>query len=122
MIHHPFILIDRVRAEQFALLGRTRRLFLDHQVWTDSQGIPWAGARCKEMGFAVTCLGPGWVFDQYACDRKPEKLAERREANQQAGVDHWCELAEVLGRLRLGGHSERLLWAIHQHVMAFRRS
>ena len=73
--------------------------------------------------FAVTWLAAGWGFDLYACQRRAEPLAARRREMERAnGHQHDEEFARVLGRLGLGECSERLLWTIHQQVLAARTS
>ena len=66
----PFVLVDRDRMEQFALLSRTRGLFREFKVWTDFRGVVWARRRVGGHCFAVSMLGPGWVFDAYAQERR----------------------------------------------------
>src|SRR5262245_23657118 len=96
---YPLVLADQERLEQFALLGNTRRLFQDHMTWKDILGVPWAGNRVGGHCFAVTWLGPGWIFDAYACQQRAEDLAARRQAMSQANAaQHAHELAQVLGQ------------------------
>jgi hypothetical protein len=114
-----FVLVDRMRAEQFALLGSMRRFLRDHEVWVDDHGIAWARKRVGTVGFAVTWLGTGWIFDPHARQHRAERFANCHRAMERADVGiHRQELAQVLGRLRLGSLAERLLWAIHRQVMA----
>jgi hypothetical protein len=114
----PFVLVDRVRAEQLMLLGRTRRLFHRCDIHSDRDGIVWAMKRLGNHAFACTWLGPGWVFDPFASRIWAAKRVERLLSMQQAaGEIHHQQLGLVLRQLRLGAHSERLLWFIHQQVM-----
>ena len=123
MLGSPLVLADQARAEQFGLLGSVPRLFNGFTTWLDADGVPWAGRRCKDHGFGFTWLGPGWVFDSYARKLRADKLAARRQAVARADDStHRHELAEVLGRIRLGGHAERLLWAVHGRVLEARTS
>ncbi len=71
----PFVLADKDRIEQFALLARTRGLFRDFDVWNDNQGMTWARRHIGKHCFAVSLLGPGWVFDDYARQARAETLA-----------------------------------------------
>jgi Bifunctional DNA primase/polymerase, N-terminal len=122
---NPTVLVDRVRAAQFALLGsaRPRSLFDDYDTWADDEGVVWAGARFGGHGVAVTWLGGGWAFDPYAAERRRKELAARRAEMREAdGKTHALELACVLDRLTLNGRGERLLWLIHRTVMAGRTS
>jgi hypothetical protein len=119
----PFVLVDQTRAEQFALLGQARRLFARFEVWADGGGTPWAVLRIGAHAFAVTSLGPAWVFDPYAARRQAEALAAARDKVARATPDqHLQELAVAARRVRAGGHAERLLWLVHQQVLAARSS
>lgn len=123
MTDTPFVLTDRVRAEQFLLLGRTRRLFQPLTFHVDRDGIAWATKQVGGHVFAVTWLGPGWVFDPFASRVWADKLTACLLAVRRAKSEtHQQELRRVLARLRLGAHSERLLWLIHQQVMQARSS
>src|SRR4051794_2761983 len=100
MEDHPLILADRVRREQFALLGYACRPFQGHELWTDPQGVPWAVTRVGGHAFAVTWLGPGWVFDPYSRQRRAEDLAARSQAMKEADADrHRQELAKVIQKV-----------------------
>jgi hypothetical protein len=117
------VLADRVRAEQFALLGQARRLFSRFELWADGGGIPWAVSRVGGHAFAVTWLGPGWVVDPYAACRRAEALAAARDRVARATpAQHLQELTVAARRVRTGGHAERLLWLVHQRVLAARSS
>lgn len=119
----PLMLADQARAEQFHLLGRARRLFEGYETWADADGVVWARKRVGGHCFAATWLGPGWVFDPVAQQRRAKKLAERRRAVREADADrHRRELDAALHRLRVGPHAERLLWAIHRRVIGARAS
>jgi hypothetical protein len=123
----PLLLpIDRVRAEQFMLLGTVRsarHLFQDYKVWIDAEGVAWAGKCSGSHGFAVTWLGAGWVFDLHARRRRADRLAELHDKMKRARSDrHRRELDRVAKLLRLGRPAERLLWAIHQRVWEARKS
>ena len=54
---HPLILADGDRAEQFLLLGRSRRLFDGFSMHTDGDGVVWATKDFGDHVFAVTWLG-----------------------------------------------------------------
>jgi len=114
---HLTALVDQERIELFALLAGSRRLFQQAQTWVDDQGIAWIGIRLGEVGIALTWLGPGWLFDPLAQQERAEdyeaRLRSMRQANQER---HERRLAKAVTRLRLGGHAERLLWAIHAAV------
>jgi hypothetical protein len=123
MAEAPFILADRVRAESFRLLGRTRRFFDRFDIHADSEGLTWAIKRVESHVFAFTWLGHGWLFDPYAAriwaDKRSACFTEMRQASEEI---HRRELDRVLQQLRLGSHSERLLWFIHQQVIQARSS
>src|SRR5438874_798363 len=107
--------VDRVRAEQFMLLGSVRRLFDDYQIWTDAEGIVWARTQHNGYGFGLTWLGSGWVYDPHARQRRPNKLAAAQaEMAQASKARHRRELEQVRALLHLGRHSERVLWFILQ--------
>jgi hypothetical protein len=126
----PLVLADGVRAEQFHLLGRTRRLFDDLDTWTDSDGIVWAGKRVQSYSmrdvqhcFAFTWLGPGWIFDDTVPDEKKQALSEGLRVMLQADASrHQLEVNRVVKEMRLGLHAESLLWAIHAQLRASRCS
>src|SRR5262245_62343245 len=119
MSHHPLILADQDRLELFANLGQSRALFHDAQVWTDDEGTAWMGTRAGATGVAVTWLGPGWVFDAQARQERAEEYEARRQAMQETAKGrHRNKLKGVARRVRLGGHAERLLWAVHAAARA----
>jgi hypothetical protein len=116
-------LADKARLEQFALLGRTRRLFRGWAPGEDGDGVSWATQSLGPHQFAVTWLGPGWVFDAYAGRQWAQDLADRRQAMRQADEGRRRqELAGAVARLRLGPRAERVLWAVYRAVLAGRRS
>jgi hypothetical protein len=119
MSSHPLFLIDVRRARQFTLLGQAHRLFHAYETWTDADGLAWAGVRLHEHAFAVTWLGPGWVFDAFAGGRRAEDLAAKQQAMGHADAEeHRRQLAKAVQRVRPGRHGERLLTIIHQQVLA----
>ncbi len=125
MNDNPTVIVDRVRASQFAVLGSVPalRLFECYETWTDGEGIVWAGKKLGNHGVAVTWLGQGWVFDSHAAKRRVELFQARNAEMQEAGgKTHALELASLLGQLRLSGRSERLLWLIHWTVIAMQKS
>ena len=123
MFRVPFVLADRDRVEQFALLSRIRGLFRGFEVWTDFQGVVWARKRVGRHCFAVSLLGPGWTFDPYARQRRAEILAERHSSMEDADAGEQRQALErIVADLRLGPIAERVLWAIHHRVMQAKRS
>jgi hypothetical protein len=119
----PFVLADKDRIAQFALLARTRQLFRDCEFWNDGQGLTWASRRIGDHCFAVSLLGPGWVFDDYARQARAEDLAARRAALEQVDTEERRrQLDEILARLQFGAVTERVLWAVHQRVMQAKSS
>jgi hypothetical protein len=119
----PLLLADANRAEEFLLLGATRRLFDGYTVRIDSDGIAWATKAIGGHGFALTWLGPGWMFDPVAQERRAEDVQTRRAALQSASPErHQQELDVLIAKLRLGHTAERLLWLIHQQVLRLRSS
>jgi hypothetical protein len=114
----PFVLADKDRIDQFALLARTRQLFRGFDVWNDVQGLTWARRRIGEHCFAVSLLGPGWVFDDYARTARAEELTGRRTALAQSGAEERRrQLDAIIAGLQLGPIVERVLWAVHQRVL-----
>jgi hypothetical protein len=119
----PLLLADADRGEQFLLVGRSRRLLDGYFLYTDEDGIVWATKTAGGYGFAVTQLGPGWVFDPFAQQRRPEDLRARRA--EMAAADARChrrELHAVVTGIRLGPTAQRLLWLVHQQVLRLRSS
>jgi hypothetical protein len=105
------------------LLGRSRQLLDDYSLHLDEEGIAWATKTIAGHGFAFTWLGPGWVFDAAAQQRKADELQQKRAAMTAADAErHRRELDAVMGRIRLGPMAERLLWLIHQQVLRLRSS
>ena len=120
---HPLILADGDRAEQFLLLGRSRRLFDGFSTHTDGDGVVWATKAVGDHVFAVTWLGAGWAFDPAGQERRAQELNEKREAMLSADSGrHQQELEAIVAKLRLGTMAERLLWVIHQQVLRRRSS
>ena len=123
MFDHPFVLMDADRAEQFRLLGCTSRLFLGYEIWIDPLGIVWGTKRVGGHCFAVSLLGPSWVFDRYGRERRAQKFAEAQETMKQAdAVAQRQQLDRIISGLKLGRVAERVLYAIHQRVMQAKRS
>ena len=119
----PLILADAERAEQFLLLGKARCLFDGFAVQTAGDGIVWATKNLGGHTFAVTWLGPGWVFDAVAQVRWADDLSARRQAMREATPDrHRQELEVVVAQMHLGMMAERFLWLIHQQVLHLRTS
>src|SRR5437879_5564412 len=119
MVRPAFVFADRARAEQFTLLARAPRLFSGFDPWTDADGVTWAVKRVGNLAFAVTWLSPGWGFDPYASNKWAADLAARRVKIRAATEDqHRRGLSQILRRVRRGPHTERLLWLIHQEMVA----
>ncbi len=85
----PFVIADRDRVEQFALLSQTRGLLRGFEVWTDFQGVVWARKHVGSHCFAVSMLGPGWAFDPSGRQRHAEDLADRRHSMAGITVIIW---------------------------------
>ncbi len=114
----PFVLADVFRAEQFTLIGGTKGLFRNYSCWVDASGIAWAGKRVGGLWFAVTWLGSGWVFDEYARGVWSNRYDEQRHIMGNADVGtHARELEQAVFRLRLGHIAERILWTTHRKVL-----
>ena len=123
MTTSPLVLVSRTRAANSPLLGSVTRLFQDHEIWTDDAGVVWATRRVGEHWFAVTWLGSGWVFDPLAAERYAERLAAQRRKMARADVArHQQELEIVVRQVRLGNHTERLLWSIQQALLSGKQS
>ena len=118
----PFVLADQDRTEQFALLARTRRLFRGFEVWTDAGGITWARKRVGRHCFGISLLGPGWVFDPHAQQRRAEALLQRRQVMHEATKGAREALNRIVAGLGLGPIAERVLWAVHQRIVQAKRS
>jgi hypothetical protein len=119
----PLLLADAGRAEQFLLLGHSRKLFGGYSLHTDAAGLVWATKAVAGHTFAATWLGPGWVFDPAAQQRRVEDLRARRAAMAAADTErHRQELDAAVARMRLGPAAERLLWLVHQQVLRLRTS
>src|SRR5262249_51495332 len=112
---------DRNRIHQFAQLSRTRRLFAKGHYTgvTDATGERWAVARAGADVFAVPALGPGWVFDPAIAAHRAKSLEELRD---RVRTDPDRALFAAVATLRLGGRCERVLWSVHRHLVAARRS
>jgi len=110
MTRPPLILADVQRVDQFLLLGRYRRLLDGYCLYRDGEGIVWGTKTVAGHGFSFTWLGPGWVFDPVAQQRRAEDVRARR-AKMAAADDghHRQELDAVFARIRLGPTAERLL-------------
>jgi transcriptional regulator with XRE-family HTH domain len=120
---YPLVLADRLRAEQFHLLGRTRRLFGNYSMVQDANGVAWAIRKIAGHCFGLTWLGSGWVFDPYAQGQWAADLHCRQQRMRQASPEqHQAEFAKIVKELRLGILAERLIWAIHQRLLTARTS
>jgi hypothetical protein len=118
-----FVIADRYRAEQFRRIAIGKGLFKGAEVQTDGDGIPWLVKPVEDSLFAVTCFGPGWVFDPYAQQLRSEDWEQRRQnALQMETTQQQVTLNQVVEDLCLGNQAERLLWAIHQAVLETRSS
>jgi hypothetical protein len=123
MSGRPLILADANRAEEFLLLGRSRRLWEGFRIHTNADGTVWATTGRDSHVFAVTWLGPGWVFETAAPERWAQELKERQDAMRTASPEqHQDELRAIIARLRLGIIAERVLWLGHQQVLRLRTS
>jgi hypothetical protein len=119
----PLVLADTSRAEQFLLVGRSRGLLDGYALYTDDDGVVWGMKTVGCHGFAFTWLGPGWVFDPLARQRRADDLRARQARMTAADPEsHRRELDAVLARMRLGPTAERLLWLVHQQVRRLRTS
>ena len=119
----PFILADRARIVQFGWIGSERCLFQSGECCVDSQGVAWAEKRLGPYCFATTWLGPGWVFDPFSQAHWAADYEVRRAAMTAADdARHAQQLADVVGRLKLGRLAERMLWTIHGKVVEQKRS
>ena len=85
MRDHTLSLIDPERARQFAAAGR-RTLFRSWEAVTGADGLAWAVARHGDLAFAVTWLGPGWVFDPAARDARADAFLAVAHAQKRLGV------------------------------------
>lgn len=123
MNEHSLVLADQERLQQFFLVGDGPRLLKSPQCWRDAEGIPWAAIHLGDHCFAATPLGPGWVFDSYALAQQKDKVEAREVELASASAEQLEEEGRAaLHRVRLGGHAERLLWAIHRAVLSAQAS
>jgi hypothetical protein len=119
----PLVLADASRAEQFLLVGRLRQLLDGYAPRKDGDGIVWGMKTVGSTGFAFTWLGPGWVFDPTAQERRAKDLRTRQARMTAADPQtQRKELDAVVARMRLGPTAERLLWLVHQQVLRLRTS
>jgi hypothetical protein len=119
----PLILADANRADQFLLIGRSRKLLDGYSIQNDAEGIVWATKTVAGHGFVFTWLGPSWVFDPVAQKRQAEDVRSRRAAMTAADPErHHQELDAIAEKIRMGPTAERLLWLIHQQVLLRRTS
>lgn len=100
-------------------------------LWNDPKGIGWAvrlvpaaGPRgLTYCGFAVTWLGTGGVFDPIAQKRYENDLRSKLESMKRADAsERRRQLEKQARRLWLSERGERLLWWVHQAVLAQRTS
>ena len=84
MFGYPFVLADPLRVEQYAILSSTPNLFRDFEVWQDEHGIVWARKRHGRHCFAVTMLGPNWVFNTHLQRKWEDDLADHRIEKKEA--------------------------------------
>jgi hypothetical protein len=119
----PLILADASRAEDFLLLGRSRGLLDGYAVYRNGDGIVWGTKTVGNAAFAFTWLGPGWIFDPLAQERRAKDLRARQARMTAADPEsHRRELDAVVAKVRLGPTAERLLWLVHQQVRRLRTS
>jgi len=123
MSSHAFVLADQDRVEQLALVARSRGLLRGFELHIDAQGVVWARKRADGHCFAVSMLGPGWVFDPYACERRADDLARRQQAMDAADPEQQRrELERIVGDLHLGPIAERVFWMVYRSVLQVRLS
>lgn len=131
MFGRPLTLVDPCRASLFRWIGAARGLFSGKaRLPSESVGFKWGDGRTawrvRQLGtqaLGITWSGPGWLFDTYAQARWAEEYAGRMEAAKQATVEeHGAQLYNAVQSLRFGRKAERLLWLIHQRVIASRTS
>ena len=80
----PLMLADVARVEQLLHIGNSRQLLDPRTVWRDTSSIPWCGRRVGCHWFAISGLGPGWVFDGDAQSRRSQDLEKLRRCSASA--------------------------------------
>src|SRR5262245_38323390 len=107
MFRDALLLADENRYRQFGMIGRIRGLFgTEKRIrWTDSNGIAWLGVQHSGLGFAVSAMGPGWMFDPFLRHRQAEKVADRRQ-QISAEIVATRYLTDAVDALRLGRRCE----------------
>jgi hypothetical protein len=118
-----FALADSARLDVFAALAQSRRALRFGTQFVDSGDVVWQFAQIGVTAVGFTPLGPGWVWDADARRDRHEDyeqlLAEYRALSM---ADRRRAVLKVFSNLRLGGHFERICWAIHLAVLAQRSS
>lgn len=119
----PFVIADSARVEQLLHLGASRRPLDPCKAWGDRSGLPWCGGHVGRNWFAISGLGPGWVFDAHAQTRRKDELENlRRQVLKLSEANCGLHFESILTALRLGSVCERLFWSIHERILQARRS
>jgi hypothetical protein len=123
MNSRSFVLADVARIEQLLLIGTSRRLLDPHSTWVDDSGVPWCGRRIGRYWFAVSSLGPGWVYDPHAQSRRGEELENlRRRVGELNETNVGPHFESSIASLNLGNVCERMFWAVHERIIQSKRS
>jgi hypothetical protein len=115
--------VDPARVALFGLLGSSAKLFRRGAVERNTAGEVWQTVEGREVRVALSALGPGWVFDPVARERR-KRLFRREFAGRSRPDDGAAKerLEEVVRRVRLGPCAGRLLWALHSAAVEQRSS
>lgn len=119
----PSILVDRNRSEQLRWLVRSPIFSGGLQSWFDGERVPWVGKFSHGHWFAVSGLGPSWVFDPFGQSRRTTMLAERwARIREFTATDILADVQPLLQSIRCGAVLGRVYWSIHRRAIESRRS
>ena len=119
----PSMLVDMNRLEQVMFIARARGLFRESEVANDVDGIPWLVKHYRKHWYAICGLGPGWMFDPHARERKAAELASaQNEIRCSDATQISARLNRTVSHTRFGLLTERVFWYIHRRVLESKQS
>jgi len=114
-ISKTLLICDRSRLVAFAAVHNLRRLMLDSDTTTVSDGTVWHTIKAFDTVVAVNDTFPGWWFDPFL---RRHKQADGIESQRPVSIgESNVPVHTLLGSLHFGDQSVRLLWLIHQRVL-----
>ena len=114
-ISKTLLICDRSRLVAFAAVHNLRRLMLDSDTTTVSDGTVWHTIKAVDTVVAVNDTFPGWWFDPFL---RRHKQADGIESQRPVSIGEINVPGHtLLGSLHFGDQSVRLLWLIHQRVL-----